>query len=202
MITFPLAGVAPVTVSLSAISNQKLYRSPLTGAYQVEARAGDAWRAVLTFEKKRGADAAELMGTLVSSDGMIERFELSVPKYLRRGIAAAALVDGADQTGKTVNADGLGVSVSGALMKGDLIQIGTELKMVTAQVDSDGTGSAPIPFWPALRTSPADDATIELDTPTGIFMRIAPEIGWTSGLPVNPTPTTDFSIELVEDVLS
>lgn len=84
------------------------------------------------------------------------------------------LVDGAGQTGKSLDTKGWTNGSTGNLLEGDYIQIGTGstsrlYKILTASVDADGSGLATIDIWPRLRESPADGATIVTTDAVGLF---------------------------------
>ena len=48
---------------------------------------------------------------------------------------------------------------------GDFFSVNSELKMVTADATSDGSGNLTINFVPSLRSSPSDDAALTLSNP-------------------------------------
>lgn len=97
----------------------------------------------------------------------------------------APLVSGANQLGVTLNVDGLTASAP-VLSRGDFFHVVAngfqELKMATADVTADGAGAATIPFKPALRNPPADNATVEIFAPKTAFGLTTPEARWTSDL--------------------
>ncbi|MEK9722042.1 MAG: P22 phage major capsid protein family protein [Rhodospirillaceae bacterium] len=94
------------------------------------------------------------------------------------------LVNGASQTGSSLVTDGWGTSITGVLKQGDIITLASvngvnpvsksnnsvlQQFVVTADVNSDGSGNATIPIYPAITTSgasqtvtgsPADNAAI------------------------------------------
>lgn len=88
-------------------------------------------------------------------------------------VAGTELVNGAGQTGGTLNIDGCSPSVTGYLMPGDYIQLGsgatTRLHKVLTQVNTDASGQATLDIWPDLRSSPADNAAVTLRNARGRF---------------------------------
>jgi hypothetical protein len=83
------------------------------------------------------------------------------------------LVNGGSQVGDTLIIDSCSPSVTGFLLPGDYIQLGssttTQLYKVLTQVDTDASGNATLDLWPNLRTSPADNAAITVANTKGRF---------------------------------
>lgn len=101
------------------------------------------------------------------------------------------LVNGATQTGSSIALDGFGVSITGALKKGDIISFAgvnfvnpmtgvatstTAQFVVTADANSNGTGQVTAPIYPAIVTSgpyktvsgsPADNAAVTIAGASG-----------------------------------
>jgi len=92
-----------------------------------------------------------------------------------QGVVASygPFVNGASQTGDTLVIDGCSPNVTGFLLPGDYIQIGsasaTQLYKVLTQVDTDGSGGATLDIWPDLRSSPADNAAVVVANTKGRF---------------------------------
>jgi hypothetical protein len=82
-------------------------------------------------------------------------------------------VNGASQTGDTLVIDGCSPNVTGFLLPGDYIQIGsasaTQFYKVLTQVDTDGSGNATLDIWPDLRSSPANNAVVVVANTKGRF---------------------------------
>jgi hypothetical protein len=79
--------------------------------------------------------------------------------------------------------DGATPSVTGWLKAGDYIQLGSagtsRLHKVLQDVNSDGSGNVTLDIWPHLRSSPADNATVIISNPKGIFRLASNETAWT-----------------------
>ena len=92
-----------------------------------------------------------------------------------QGVVASygPLVNGGSQVGDTLVIDGCSPSVTGFLLPGDYIQLGssttTQLYKVLTQVDTDASGNATLDLWPNLRSSPADNSTIIVANTKGRF---------------------------------
>lgn len=85
----------------------------------------------------------------------------------------APLVNGASQTGGSLNIDGLSPNQTSVLFPGDYLQIGsgssTQLYKVLTTTTTNASGQATVDIWPNLRTSPADNAAITLINTKGRF---------------------------------
>jgi hypothetical protein len=106
------------------------------------------------------------------------------------------LVNGASQTGSALVVDGLPASTNGLLLPGDQVQVGDELKLVTAPLNSDSGGNGHLRFAPALRESPADNAPVIVHRPMGKFLLESNENGWESA----PGVFSSAEVSLVESV--
>ena len=83
---------------------------------------------------------------------------------------------------------GLSIVVSGASPNAALVNAGDylsviaggwrELKIVTSDVVTDGTGAATIAFEPALRNAPNDSARVDIFTPKGAFRLADASAAW------------------------
>lgn len=104
----------------------------------------------------------------------------SVPvKYTATTTTAASA---ASQTGNALNVKGLPASTSGLLLPGDQFQVGDELKIVTASLDSDAAGLGYLQFAPSLRESPADSDPVIIHQPAGKFLLAEQENSWQNAL--------------------
>jgi len=89
-----------------------------------------------------------------------------------RGVGTGTpLVKGGSQTGDSLITDGWTNSTTGILKAGDWIQLGSgsssRLHKVLDDVNSDSGGNATLTIWPSLRSSPADNAVITVNSPKG-----------------------------------
>lgn len=93
------------------------------------------------------------------------------PGLCIRGTPGSVVVDGADQTGTTLNVKGGNQNF--LLRKGQFFSVsktvgaGTRryLYQVTADTRIDADGEAALPIWPMLRRSPDDEDVIEILAP-------------------------------------
>jgi len=161
ILTFP--SVLPSSAEWQLVSNTQQFKSPFDGSIQSSELPGARWHVSLTFPNQTSSTARVLAAFLASLRGESGRFYLhDHTQPLPRGtIAGNPVVSGAAQTGASINTSGW----TGTLLAGDMIGIGGELKMVTADV----TGPGLIQFEPPLRQSPADASPIVTNKPTAVF---------------------------------
>lgn len=100
--------------------------------------------------------------------GAANDFQVPVNEIAQSSSTATPLVNGAGQTGRSLNTDGWPNSTT-VLSAGQFVTIGNQLLQLTADVTSNGSGQATISFEPAIRVSPADNAAIEYKNPYALM---------------------------------
>lgn len=192
-ITYPLSlpsSPAPVSFTLSLQHASSMNSSPFTGEQQVYKWPRELWMAEVKMPPMKRAAAEEWIAFLLQLQGQYGTFLMghSAAKTPRGTASGTPLVNGADQTGKTLITDGWTHGVTGIMKAGDHFQIGTtsssRLYKMLKDVDSDGSGNAVLEFTPRLRVSPADNAAIIVTNPVGLW-RLA-----------DNTPTWDIGRQL------
>lgn len=103
------------------------------------------------------------------------------------------LVAGANQTGSTLVCDGVTPSTP-ILRAGDWLEVGGELKLVTADAVSDATGVVTFAIRPALRASPTDNASAAITEPKGRWRLTQP----VAGINTDVLRNAELQIEAVE----
>ena len=174
-------------VRLVARSAVGVSTSPFSYKEQVYRHPGQRWEAELTIPPLRRESAEEWLSFLMRLRGRFGTFLLGDPLGATpRGSAATApgtpLVNGASQTGDELVIDGIPTSGDDYLKAGDYIQLGSaataRLYKVLQDVAIDGSGGATLNIWPALRSSPADDATVTVSNAKGVFRLASNETDW------------------------
>ena len=156
--------------------------SPFTLSEEVYDWGGEMWTIDGTLPKMDRAKSAAFKGFLLNLKGRKNPFLFPVPEPEPLGVATGTpLVNGAGQTGNVLDTQGWTPDVTGILKTADWLNLGTaastRLYMVTADVDSDGSGNASIPLWPSLRSSPSDSAAVTVHDCKGLF-RLTKNYGW------------------------
>lgn len=179
-ITFPLSlpavtGIASVVLRQNrAVAGTE---SPFTGdTYTLEFQM-KRWEADISLPIMTRAQVAKWRAFFAKLNGMAGTFLLGDPTYQPQGACkdtpGVPLVKGSAQTGKTLAIDGAPNSVTGYLLEGDMIQLGSgssaRLFMVMEDADSDGAGNVTLTLWPSIVTAPADNSAVVLTSPQGVF---------------------------------
>ena len=159
--TFP---TSPAFQSLAVSSNQSTFVSrSISGRRQSRQIGGQYWRMRASFPPMTRAQFAPIYAFVIAQRGRYESFSI-VPAVISTGQGSPSgtpLVNGADQTGRSLVTNGWSNSI--AIFKAaDYLKIAGNDKvyMVTADVSSNGSGEASIAIEPALVASPANDAAI------------------------------------------
>lgn len=93
-------------------------------------------------------------------------------------VVGIPVVDGAQIAGDTLASRGWAPNAAGVLMPDDYIQVGSQLFQVLTEADADANGESTLDIWPAIRTSLADGALVETDTPQGVFRLAGDAPSW------------------------
>lgn len=194
--------IIPSSSAWRLIANTAAFVSPLSGTTRTLARGGDRWAASLQFNNLTADRRARLQAFLARLRGQAHRVVLPDHSYRKRGaLAANFLVNGGSQAGTSLVCDGATPSITGALMEGDLITVASYLYMIVADVDSSAGGALTLTITPPLRTSPADNATVAIVSPTARMMLADQTIGWSNQPGGRGGAISSMSVELVEDLL-
>jgi len=174
-------------VDLRAINAVAISRSPFTFGSQVHAYAGQMWQADITLKPMRRADAEQWIAWLISLRGQYGTFLLGdplgcTPRGLASTLAGTPVVNGAGQTGGSLNITGASRNKTGWLLAGDYIQLGSgsssTLHKVLQNVNTDGSGNATLDLWPHIRTAPANGSTVVVSNARGLFRLSSNEQSW------------------------
>ena len=191
-ITYPLSlptdsGIA--AIKLSAANAVAVSRSPFTFATQVHAYDGEMWSASVTLPTYRKDLADPWVAFLLSLRGQYGTFLLGDPdKAVPRGTATSATVSGllGDRT--------VTVVMTGTLLAGDYIQLGSGAAARLHKVLVDKSGSGNLEIWPALRADYSGSATLT-DT-KGVFRLASNVTEWD----INNASFYGIQFEAMEDV--
>ena len=193
--TFPTSP-AFNSLSISCVQPTFISRS-ISGRRQARQTHGQYFKMTASFPPMTRAQFAPIHAFVLKQRGQYESFQV-VPPVVNAGLGSPAgtpLVNGADQTGRTIVTDGWNNAIV-IFKAGDYLKFANHDKVytVTADVTSSGAGAATIAIEPALITSPATDSAI---TYTSVPFTVA----LTSRVQEFSTGTTglfEFEIDLEE----
>ena len=154
-------------------TNTGRFESPLNNAVQRKLYPGARWELTLTLRAMHRREAAAWQAFLLLLEGSVNAFNGYDPdaRDPRGPASGTPLVKGGSQTGSTLLIDGCAAGVAGWMLAGDYLKserrgirvapgVNGELKMLTQDAGTNGSGEATLTFKPALRNSPADNAPL------------------------------------------
>lgn len=158
--------------------------SEFTATEQVQAHQGEHWTVDCVLPPMQRGEAEAWIAALLSLNGRQGTFLLG-DQYgatPRGSVPGTPQVDGAGQTGRSLDTKGWTAGQTGILLAGDYLQIGSgstqRLYRVVQDADSDGSGLATLEIWPRLRESPSDSAGITTSACKGLFRLAANQMEW------------------------
>lgn len=178
-----------------------LTESPYTFAEQAAKWQGERWRIDFDMPPVVKRDIAEdwiVFGQ--SLDGRFNRFLVGDPLgKTPRGVATGTpLVNGANQTGKTLITKGWTPNTTGILKKGDYIQLGedmdAQLNKLAADANSDALGNATLQLIKPLLGAIAPNSAIIVNNARGLFRSADDSFSYSA----NPGPIWRFSFSAIE----
>lgn len=159
------------TSRFSLVTNTQRFMSPLTGSVQTRELPGARWSASFTLPPMKRGQAAAWQAALAKLRGGANRFLACDPDARTpRGIAIGTpRVRGAGQTGSTLTTDGWKANVLVILRAGDYVSFTNgaghaELHMVVVDAPTTSAGIATLAIEPPIRSAPADDAAITIQS--------------------------------------
>lgn len=191
MISYPLDTPTTIgieSIELRAVNAVSTSQSPFTYKQQVIAHTGQKWEASVNIPSVRRDKAAEWKAMLVALKGQTGTFLLGDPDYVSpRGTVTSCVV-----TGSAGN-DTVSVTMTGSLLAGDYIQLGSGSSAKLHQVLIDQTGDGQLEIWPALRSDYTSETAIT-DSPKGVFRLNQSVSAWS----INNASFYGISFEAVE----
>jgi hypothetical protein len=144
--------------------------SPFTGTTQVQDWGGRWWEYEIEFGITRGQNARRLSAFFDALGGAAGTFTLRDPSITNPSGLGSPVVNGENQTGTSLVTSGW---TGSGLRTGDFFSLGTltalRLYRMTANAVPSG-GAATLQFVPALRSSPANGAALNVVNP-GVLLR-------------------------------
>lgn len=163
-VTFP-STPKPNGMSWRLVMPAQTNVSEWTGRRQTIASGRGWWECQLSLPPIVGTTNVNAWRAFIAkSRGKANDFQIPVDPTAQSSAVATPLVNGASQTGRTLNTDGWPVS-STVLVAGQFVTINNQLLQLTENVTSNGSGVATLTFEPPIRTAPSDNAAIEFKNP-------------------------------------
>lgn len=165
-ITYPLAlptsiGIAEIT--LSANNAVATSQSPFTFQQQIIQHPGQRWTASVSIPPVRRDLAEPWIAFLLALNGPVGTFLLGDPNgKAPQGTATSATISGAAGSASPT------ITMTGTLLAGDYIQIGSGATATLHKVLVDRNGTGTLEIWPALRST-VTGITVTLTNTVGRF---------------------------------
>ena len=165
-ISYPLAlptsiGIAQIT--LNANNAVSISQSPFTFQQQIFQHPGQRWTASVSIPAIQRDLADPWVAFLLALNGPVGTFLLGDPNAKApRGTATSATITG------TAGSASPTITMTGTLLAGDYIQIGSGATATLHKVLVDRSGTGTIEIWPALRSA-VTGATVTLTNTVGRF---------------------------------
>ena len=170
-ITYPLSTPNDDFATLSL--NQKvaigMQESPYNFEQDVDDWGGQMWTGTVTLSNLSTSAGAEWEGWLAALNGPAGTFLMGdSSRSSPRGTASSGTVTG------SAGSSSVTVAMTGTLLRGDMIQIGTGSDATLHIVTADRSGNGTMEIWPALRKA-RSVVSMTLSSPKGLF-RLASRI--------------------------
>jgi len=152
------------SIELRAVNAVAVSQSPFTYKQQVISHQGQIWSASVSIPSVRRDLAAEWKAMLVALKGSVGTFLLGDPDY----VTPRGTVSGTPTLSGTAGDSTVSVTMTGTLLAGDYIQLGTGSAARLHQVLVDQSGSGNLEIWPNLRDTYSGQ-TVIYSSPKGVF---------------------------------
>ena len=161
------------SIELRAVNAVAVSQSPFTYKQQVISHQGQIWSASVSMPTVRRDLAADWKAMLVALKGSVGTFLLGDPDYA----TPRGTVSGTPTLSGTAGDSTVSVTMTGTLLAGDYIQLGTGSAARLHQVLVDQSGSGNLEIWPDLRSTYSGE-TIIYSNPKGIFRLAQSVTSW------------------------
>ncbi len=175
-ITYPLNTPTTIgieSIELRAMNAVAVSQSPFTYKQQVIAHQGQIWSASVTIPSVRRDLAAAWKAMLMALKGPVGTFLLGDPDYA----TPRGTVSGTPTLSGTEGSDTVTINLTGTLLAGDYIQLGTGSDARLHQVLVDKSGSGSLEIWPKLRSTYSGE-TVIYSNPKGVFRLGSSTTAW------------------------
>jgi len=190
-LSYPLSTPTTIgieSIEISAVNAVAVSSSPFTYKQQVISHGGQKWQASVSLPPVRRDLAAPWKAMLVGLKGPTGTFLLGDPDYATpQGTVSSCAVTG------TAGDESVTVVMTGSLLAGDYIQLGSGSSSKLHQVLADQTGDGTLEIWPALRSTYSSQAAT-FNAAKGVFRLSNNMTTWS----INNASAYGISFEAVE----
>jgi hypothetical protein len=192
-VSYPLSlptSIGIAQIELSAENAVAVSSSPFTYRQQVVQHPGQRWRARVSIPPVRREYAEPWVAFLLALNGPVGTFLLGDPAGTApRGTASSATVTGTNGSGS------LNVTMTGTLLAGDYIQLGTGASATLHKVVKDQNGNGTLEVWPSMRRDVTAEA-VTLSGAVGRFRLATNMQNWS----INESSVYGLSFDAVEAI--
>lgn len=147
-------------------------QSPFTFAGQAHSYSGQSWSADVTLPPMHNSDAERWVAWLISLRGQFGTFLMGdTLNNSPSGTSTSAVITG------TTGESSVDVTMTGTLLAGDYIQLGSSDSSTLHKVLVDKSGSGTLEIWPALRSNKSAESA-NLTNTQGKFRLATNETSW------------------------
>ena len=193
-ITYPLntpTSIGIESIEIRAVNSVAISQSPYSYKQQVVSHGGHKWEASVTIPSVRKDKAAQWKSMLVALKGQTGTFLLGDPDYATpQGTVSSCTLTG------TAGDETVTVVMTGSLLAGDYIQLGTGSSSKLHQVLQDQSGDGTLEIWPPLRST-YSAKTVTFNSPKGLFRLANNVTSWS----INNASSYGISFEAVEVII-
>lgn len=164
-------------------TNTQTFESPVNRATQTKEQAGARWRLDLTLRAMHRREAAAWIAFLTRMRGRVESCYVYDPDYAEPLGAGGGtpVVDGGGQTGTSLQVKDCAASQFQWLCAGDYFEAGGELKRLTQDANTNGSGQVTLQFESFFRNSPGDESPVTIIRPRALMCLIDDnQLSWPS----------------------
>ena len=190
-ISYPISlptSIGIANISLGAENAVAVSSSPFTYRQQVIQHPGQRWTATVSIPPVRREFAEPWVAFLLALRGQVGTFLLGDPAGAApRGTATSATITG------TTGASSVSVTMTGTLLAGDYIQLGSGSDATLHKVVQDQNGNGTLEIWPAIRKDRTAVAAT-LTSAKGLFRLATNQQNWS----INESSVYGISFDAVE----
>lgn len=165
---------SPAALEWGLDDNVLVTRSPLNGATQTLEIPGARWWAIVTLRNAMRDEIPGREAFVLSLRSGINRLAMwhlgrPFPRGTMRGTPTLSSSVAVGQSTLPIT------TLAGrTMLAGDMVKVGSQLFMASANATADGAGALSLPVLPKVRTALSNGASVTWDRPTALFLLTAP----------------------------